>query len=174
MDEQEKIIGVHSGKCFFAADPRGSFHKIFSLTGVDFPIFKEAYLSISHANVIRGMHFQAPPYAVDKLVTILSGTALDVIFDMRKNSPTYRQIASFILREEEHSFVFIPAGCAHGFLAYEDHTTLLYHITQPYAPAFDSGIRFDSFEFQWPLSEQPILSERDLLMPPFNESNNPF
>lgn len=174
MTTTGKIVGVYARKCFFVEDLRGSFHKIFSFTEERFPVFKESYLSVSHKNVIRGMHFQTPPYAVDKLVTILSGTALDVIFDMRKNSPTYRQIATFTLNAEEHTFVFIPAGCAHGFLALEDHTALLYHVTQPYAPAFDSGIRFDSFGFQWPLSDEPILSKRDLLMPPFEERSNPF
>ena len=174
MANDGKILGVYTGKCFFSEDLRGSFHKIYSFSGSEFPVFKESYLSISHSNVIRGMHYQAPPHAVNKLVTILSGSALDVVFDMRRDSPTYRQIATFTLKAEERTFVFIPSGCAHGFLAYEDHTALLYHVTQPYAPKFDSGIRFDSFGFHWPISGTPILSDRDLQMAPFNENTNPF
>lgn len=152
-------------------DLRGSFTKIYHQglyhdAGIDFSL-KEQYISVSRKNVIRGMHFQTPPHACDKIVTVLSGRALDVILDVRPSSPTYGKFIQIGLCPETPKAVFIPKGCAHGFLALEDNTCMLYNVSAEYSPECDTGIRWDSFGFQWPVGTgEPIISKRDAALEP--------
>lgn len=153
-------------------DIRGSFTKIYHEGlylegGICFQI-REQYISVSSKDVIRGMHFQTPPYDCVKLVAVLEGAALDVILDLRPSSPTYLQTAQVELRSGQPEAVLIPAGFAHGFLALEDHTSMLYNVSEVYAPQHDTGIRWDSFGFVWPV-QQPIVSRRDQELIPLNE-----
>lgn len=167
-----KLGGVKVIRLSPSSDLRGSFTKtyhqsLYREAGIDF-VLKEQFVSVSGKNVIRGMHFQMPPCACDKLVTVLSGAALDVILDLRVSSPTYGNSIQIELRAKEPAAVFIPKGCAHGFLALEDNTCMLYNVSEEYSPQCDTGIRWDSFGFRWPV-EEPVISARDAALAPLKD-----
>jgi dTDP-4-dehydrorhamnose 3,5-epimerase len=159
------------------SDVRGSFQKIvneqiFNDFGLSCS-FKEFYYSISHKNVIRGLHFQIPPHEHTKLVFVSQGEILDVVVDLRKNSATYGKVFSTLLNEVNGKSIYIPIGFAHGFLALTDYTIVNYFQTSLYNKEADSGILFYSIDFQWPV-EKPILSERDLSFDSFTHFKSPF
>ncbi len=158
-------------------DNRGTFVKLFNSDlfeqnnlGYD---FKECFYSISKKNVIRGMHFQAPPKDHIKLVYVSYGKIIDVILDIRSNSKTYGKFISIELSSENCFIVYIPSGFAHGFLSLKNGTIVTYMQTSTYSPENDSGIKFDSFGMDWNVNE-PILSKRDLGFVSFNNFESPF
>ena len=161
---------------FHAKDERGIFVKTYhadKLTEIGFhDNFKESYYSVSYKNVIRGMHFQAPPYDHEKLVYVTSGNILDVVLDLRRNSPTFAKSVAVPLTEFGAS-VFIPKGCAHGFLTLSDTATVVYMVSSVYNSTSDSGVLWNSFDFDWPI-EKPILSERDKSFVALNNFESPF
>ena len=174
---QTPIEGLLLIKNKLFADSRGSFLKIFH---EDFfkdnylnSDFKECYFSVSHKNVIRGMHFQTPPAEHDKVVYVSKGSIIDVVVDIRTNSKSYGQYCSFELSDSKGAFLYIPIGCAHGFLSLEDNTIVNYMQTSVYNAACDCGIRYDSFGFDWGV-ENPTLSDRDQSFPTLSNLNNPF
>lgn len=172
------IPGCHEIVTEDFMDQRGVFFKTFHI-GVfqDLGLetnWKEEYFSLSHKNVIRGMHFQTPPMDHAKIVTCLSGSVVDVVLDLRKNSPTYLEYADFRLTAgTENKMVYIPTGCAHGFLALQNHTLLQYKVSSIYSPENDSGISWDSFGFDWGVNS-PIISERDIQQPSLQTFITPF
>ena len=158
-------------------DNRGSFTKLFNDNffrehGIDLSS-KEQFISVSKKFVLRGMHFQTPPYDQNKLVTCLKGSVLDVLLDLRIGSPTFGQNEAFELNEKCIESVFVPTGLAHGFLSLEDNTTMLYNTSSLYAPKSDSGIMWDSFDFDWPC-KVPIISKRDSNHPNYKDFLSPF
>ena len=154
-------------------DNRGSFMK---LASPSFPYcnvpFVEQFLTVSVKDVIRGMHFQVPPYHHYKLVTCLSGSALDLTLDLRVDSPTFGKTFSIYISPSSPS-IYIPPGIAHGFLSLAENTKILYNVTSEYNAEHDLGIHYNSFNFNWPTSS-PIVSKRDLLHPGFSEYKSPF
>lgn len=158
-------------------DDRGSFLKIFHLSSFErlglTTQFSEEYVSVSKKNVIRGMHFQTPPHEHDKIVYCLDGTITDVVLDIRKKSPTYGQYEVFALNAENPSAIFIPKGCAHGFLATSQVATLLYRVGTEHASESDLGIKWDSFGYNWDV-KNPIISKRDQLHKPLLDFESPF
>ncbi len=158
-------------------DARGDFVKTFHAgafaeLGIDFrPV--EEFFSTSHKNVLRGMHFQLPPHDHAKLVYCVRGSVLDVLLDLRKSSPTYGRVASAELSRENHHQFFIPSGVAHGFLALEDDSVMVYKTSTVHAPAHDAGIHWQSIGFDWGVTV-PIVSPRDQAFPTFSAFNNPF
>lgn len=157
-------------------DSRGSFVKtyhegLFQALGVNLDIREEFY-SVSHKNVIRGMHFQLPPHEHDKLVYCTHGAVMDVLLDLRKG-PGYGNVASTELSGENAHLVFIPKGIAHGFLALTDEALMLYKTSTVHAPEADCGIRWDSFGFDWEMAE-PIISTRDQQHSVFADFVSPF
>jgi len=159
------------------SDERGLFIKtynqeIFMQLRIDLEI-KERYYSISHKNILRGMHFQTPPEDHIKLVTVISGKILDVVLDIRKNSQTFGKCFSIEINSTEGKTIYIPKGFAHGFLSLEDDTIVEYNQTTCYSPKNDSGIRYDSFSYDWKIN-YPIISERDLAFMPFKKFKSPF
>lgn len=134
---------------------------------------KETYYSISHRDVIRGMHFQTPPYDHIKLVYVPYGSIIDVVLDIRKNSPTYGQYFSTEISNKDGKILVIPKGLAHGFKSLEDNTNVTYMQTSCYAPNNDFGIRYDSFGFEWEC-ESPKLSDRDKSFPTISQFDSPF
>lgn len=159
------------------ADARGSFVKTFHL-----PTFAahglrtdwaEEYRSSSRPGVIRGMHFQTPPADHAKLVFCLEGEVLDVVVDLRRGSPTHGEHRSITLDAATGTGLYIPSGCAHGFLSVGDTSTMYYKVTSVHAPDRDAGLAWDSFGFAWPVAE-PILSERDRGHPPLAAFASPF
>lgn len=133
----------------------------------------EEFFSTSKKNVIRGMHFQLPPDDHAKLVYCIRGSVMDVLVDLRKNSPTYGQTASAVLSLENHHQYYIPSGVAHGFAALEDDSVMVYKTTTVHSPESDAGIRWDSFGFDWRVSN-PIISDRDKAFPALMAFNSPF
>ena len=159
------------------SDARGSFVKTFHAgffrqLGVDFQPAEE-FFSVSHKNVVRGMHFQLPPDAHAKLVYCVTGEVLDVVVDLRKSSPTFGRAASRKLSASNREMFYIPVGVAHGFLALEDNTVMVYQTSTVHAPASDAGIHWNSIGFDWPVTK-PVLSERDQNFPKLAEFNSPF
>jgi dTDP-4-dehydrorhamnose 3,5-epimerase len=159
-------------------DNRGDFVKTyqaeaFSELGISFTPVEE-FFSTSHKGVLRGMHFQLPPHEHDKLVYCVRGRVLDVLLDLRKDSPTYGKSVSAELSRENHHQLYIPRGVAHGFLSMEDESVLVYKTTTVHAPSYDTGIRWDSFGFQWPEGGNFIISTRDQQFPHQQAFNSPF
>lgn len=175
--EHEIIKEIKMIDNFNADDERGEFVKIynddaFNDCGIQMQI-QEIFYSVSHKNVIRGMHFQTPPYDHDKLVHIIAGSVKDVIVDLRKDSPTYQQSICIELSAEKKQAVYIPSGFAHGFLCLEDNTVMMYMVSEGYAAAHDAGIRWNSIDMDWNV-ENPIISKRDSKFVSLKEYPSPF
>ena len=158
-------------------DNRGSFTKIFHRD-----LFKdlkinlelgEEFYSISSKNVFRGMHFQIPPKAVDKIVTCIKGNITDYVVDLRKDSPTYKKHLSFELDGDVPKAIFIPKGLAHGFYVNSEEAIVHYKCSDVYDPACDTGITYTSFDFAKEINK-PVISEKDLNLVKFEDFNNPF
>jgi dTDP-4-dehydrorhamnose 3,5-epimerase len=162
---------IHTG---IFNDKRGRFTKLykedsFQQNGIRIPI-KEQFFTLSHKNVLRGMHFQLPPYDHSKIVTCISGSILDVVLDLRVNSPSYGKCESF---ELSGNSIFIPSGVAHGFLSLVDNSIVFYNTSTLHMPDYDSGIHWDSFNFNWPC-KSPIVSNRDKDLITFQQFDSPF
>lgn len=158
-------------------DIRGSFLKVFNedffkLNNMETD-FRESYFSVSAKNVIRGMHFQIPPFDHVKLVYINQGAISDVVLDIRKGSPTYGRYFNFRMTQEIPVLLYIPKGCAHGFLSLEDNTIVSYLQSTVYNQTCDKGIKYDSFGVDWGIIN-PVLSSRDLTFPEFSQINYEF
>ena len=158
-------------------DLRGTFVKtfhtdLFSELGIPFSPQEEFY-SVSRKGVLRGMHFQVPPHDHHKLVYCVKGEVLDVVVDLRRMSPSFGQSASLVLSEENRKLFFIPKGFAHGFLSLTEESVMVYKTDHVYVPDSDTGIRWDSFGFDWPV-EEPALSDRDLAFPPLTGFDSPW
>lgn len=158
-------------------DHRGSFTENFNKVDLEGVVghtlnFVQDNKSTSHKNVLRGLHFQAGENAQAKLVSVLRGRALDVIVDLRKDSPTFGKHFSFELSEDKHAMIFIPKGLAHGFLSLENQTVFSYKCDEYYHLESEGGIIYNDPDLgiNWgvPVSEL-ILSEKDLLLPRFKE-----
>lgn len=158
-------------------DNRGTFIKTFhsdefSKNNINLDMHEEFY-SISAKNVIRGMHFQIPPFDHDKFVYCAHGAVLDVIVDIRKNSNTFGQFYHVELNDENNLALWIPKGIAHGFLSLADNSLMFYKTSSVHNPACDSGIKWNSFGFEWPV-ENVIISEKDSKLCIFSEFDSPF
>ncbi|MGF1495720.1 MAG: dTDP-4-dehydrorhamnose 3,5-epimerase [Elainellaceae cyanobacterium] len=158
-------------------DDRGSFVKtfhqeVFTSHGLN-TTFAEEYYSVSHKNVLRGMHFQLPPMDHTKLVYCVLGKVLDVVVDLRVGSPTYGKCQQFELSADKANLVYIPPGLAHGFYVTSEIAIMMYKVSTVYAPDLDAGIRWDSIAFSWS-NENPIISQRDQNFQSFAEFNSPF
>ena len=174
-----KINGliIITPKVFF--DDRGSFFESwnsdqFNNVGIN-DIFDQDNQSISSKNVLRGLHFQNPPYAQSKLVRVIKGSVLDVAVDLRKSSPTYGKHHSLILSGENKISFYIPKGFAHGFLSLEDNTIFSYKCSGKYNKISEESLIWNDrdLEIDWGISN-PIVSEKDLNAKYFNEFKSKF
>ena len=122
--------------------------------------------SMSTKGVLRGLHFQKPPFAQGKLVRVVKGSVMDVAVDLRKGSPTYGQWESVELTEGNKFMYWIPEGFAHGFVCLEDHSVFTYKCTNVYNKASEGSIRWNDpdLNIDWNI-ENPILSEKDKVSP---------
>lgn len=133
--------------------------------------FVQANMSFNYKKgTLRGMHYQKSPYEEDKLVRCTKGALYDVIIDLRKDSPTFKQWVGVELTEENRRALFVPKGFAHGFITLKDNTEINYLVTQFYTPEADSGVRFDdpAFNIEWPITPVSV-SEKDKNHPDFKE-----
>ncbi len=131
--------------------------------------------SMSQKNVLRGLHFQKPPFAQGKLVRVVTGSVLDVAVDLRKDSVTYGQWESAVLSAENKLMMWIPEGFAHGFLVLEDNTIFQYKCTNYYNKGSESGIIWNDPDLviNWGI-ENPLVSDKDLQGINFKDFISPF
>jgi dTDP-4-dehydrorhamnose 3,5-epimerase len=160
-------------------DERGYFfesynHEKFLAEGLDLK-FVQDNESKSKKGVLRGLHFQAPPFAQGKLVRVMRGSVLDVAVDIRKKSPTYGNWESIVLSGNNKWMYWIPAGFAHGFVTLEDDTIFFYKCTNVYNKASEGSVNWNdpSLKIDWGVSE-PIISDKDKTAPGFRDFNSPF
>lgn len=158
-------------------DHRGSFVKTFQESafrklGLEVS-FKEDFYSVSRKGVLRGMHFQTPPFAQEKFVTCVAGEVLDIAVDLRAGSPTFGKHAAVRLSAEKGNGFYLPKGLAHGFLSLSEDAVVLYKVSEEYSPAHDTGVLWSSCGISWPL-EQPVVSERDSKFPTLAAFRTPF
>ena len=158
-------------------DNRGHFTKTFNVE-----LFKELnikmecaeeYFTYSDCNVFRGLHFQTPPKAIDKIVFCVNGNVNDFVVDIRKESPTYGEYVSFELNEETPKAIFVPKGLAHGFHVLSKSALMQYKVSDVFDKECDAGISYKTFPFAKNIVN-PILSERDNKFVTFEEFNSPF
>jgi dTDP-4-dehydrorhamnose 3,5-epimerase len=131
--------------------------------------------SLSSKGVLRGLHFQKPPMAQAKLVRVVRGAVLDVVVDLRKNSPTYGQSESILLDAKEKKMFFVPEGFAHGFQTLEDDTLFQYKCSNYYSKAHEMGLQWNDEDLQvsW-IEDNFIISEKDQKQQSFREFVSPF
>lgn len=158
-------------------DARGNFAEIynkrdFAKVGVTVEFVQDNHSFSAPRGTVRGLHFQLPPYAQDKLVRVVCGSIFDVAVDMRRDSPTFGQYASAILTAREGMQMFVPVGFAHGFCTLEPDTEVTYKVSNYYAPDHDAGVLWNDPDLgiAWPIAEEDaVLSEKDKVQPRFAE-----
>ncbi len=155
-------------------DPRGFFKETYQFDAFAAHGIQERFvqdnLSVSARDVLRGMHFQAPPLAQAKLVSVIKGTILDVVVDLRQDSPTFQKWAAIEIAAERHQALYIPVGFAHGFLALENDSYVTYKTSAPYSPEHERGIRWNDPDIGivWPIAS-PQVSAKDAALPFIDE-----
>lgn len=173
------VIEVHADK---HGDARGFFSEVynrdeFAAGGVHCTFVQDNHSLSTAKGVLRGLHFQTPPFAQDKLVRVTSGRVFDVAVDIRHGSPNFGKWVGAELSAENWKQLFVPAGFAHGFLALSEKVEFLYKVSAPYSPAHDRSIRFDDPDIavNWPLGDmRPILSNKDQEAPLLSEITTGF
>ena len=160
-------------------DDRGFFSESYSrraLAGHGITIdFVQDNHSLSHqVGTVRGLHFQSPPHAQDKLVCCGRGRLFDVAVDIRKGSPTYGQWFGAELSFENGKQLLVPAGFLHGFLTREPDTEIIYKCSDYYAPDCDGAVHWDSCGIDWAFEGDPVISPKDAAAVALAEFDSPF
>ena len=159
-------------------DARGHFFESFNAaafvaaTGHSAPFIQDNQ-SRSRQGVVRGLHFQLPPFAQGKLVRVLTGAVFDVAVDIRRSSPNFGHWVGEVLSAENRRQLWGPPGFAHGFMALRDDTTVLYKVDAPYSRASEGAIRWDdpTLAVAWPATVTPLLSDKDAMAPLFEAAS---
>jgi dTDP-4-dehydrorhamnose 3,5-epimerase len=156
---EPKVIGDTRG-FFYESFNQAAFNKE---TGLDVSFVQDNH-SRSTKGVLRGLHYQLPPYAQGKLVRVVQGAVWDVAVDMRKSSPTFGRWVGIELTESNHRQFWMPPGFAHGFLVLSETADFLYKTTNYYAPSHDRGVIWNDIDLNinWPKEITPQLSAKDL------------
>jgi dTDP-4-dehydrorhamnose 3,5-epimerase len=162
-------------------DERGYFLESYNEKEFEQAICKVSFVqdneSKSSKGVLRGLHFQKPPFNQAKLMRCIAGRVLDVAVDIRKGSPTYGKHVAIELSGENKKQVFVPKGFAHGFSVLSKTAVITYKVDNRYAPEYDAGIRFDdeALQIDWRLPPAEVqLSEKDKDLPSFKDLDSPF
>jgi dTDP-4-dehydrorhamnose 3,5-epimerase len=165
--EETTLKGAYVVSLQLLTDARGGFARTFCKKEFQQINHQKEFVQLNHSyntfkGTIRGMHYQLPPYQEIKLIRCVKGAVLDVIVDLRANSPTFLQHVSVELSAENKKMMYVPENFAHGFQTLQDNSELIYHHTQFYAPQADTGIRFNDpmLKINWPL-EPIMVSEKD-------------
>ena len=176
-----KLDGLVVLKPTIFKDNRGYFMESYNQKNINKLIGNVSFVqdneSESFRGVLRGLHFQKPPYAQSKLVRCLKGKVLDVALDLRNESKTYGMIETFLISEENKEQLFIPKGFAHGFVVISESATLSYKVDNYYNPDSESGVLWSDLDLNidWKINKNEIIvSEKDKNLPTFNEIINPF
>lgn len=178
---QTSISGVVIIEPHLFKDDRGYFFESFSERNFNTQVREVKFVqdneSMSSYGVMRGLHFQRPPYTQSKLVRCVKGAVLDVAVDIRKGSPTYGQHVAVELTEENHRQFFVPRGFAHGFAVLSETAIFQYKCDNFYHPKADGGISIldDSLGIDWRIpTDHAILSEKDTKHPLLKDFDSPF
>ncbi|MDH0367149.1 dTDP-4-dehydrorhamnose 3,5-epimerase [Brucella anthropi] len=154
-------------------DDRGFFSetynaKSFADAGIDLNFVQDNHSYSAAKGVVRGLHYQLPPFAQDKLVRVTRGAILDVAVDIRKSSPSFGKWVSLEVTAEKWNQILVPKGFAHGFMTLVENTEVIYKVTDYYSPEHDRSIRFDdpAIGIEWPLPSSGVqLSDKDQKAP---------
>ncbi|HKJ87320.1 MAG TPA: dTDP-4-dehydrorhamnose 3,5-epimerase [Gammaproteobacteria bacterium] len=163
-------------------DDRGFFSETYNRRalaerGVELEFVQDNHSRSAEEGTVRGLHFQVPPHAQDKLVRVVRGAILDVAVDLRRGSPTCGRHVTTTISAEAWNQVLIPVGFAHGFCTLQAGTEVIYKVTDFYAPDHDRGLRWNDPQLgiDWPVSEdRAVLSEKDRDQPLWTEIETPF
>ena len=158
-------------------DDRGYFFESFNQREFEEKVCKTTFVQDNESNssygVIRGLHFQKPPFTQSKIVRVIKGSVLDVAVDLRQSSPTFGKYVSAELSEENQRQFFIPRGFAHGFLVLSEEAIFIYKVDNAYVPQAEASIRFndETIGIEWPIAEeQLLLSPKDKTAPSFRDA----
>lgn len=159
-------------------DDRGFFSetfnaKTFTEAGIDLTFVQDNHSYSAAKGVLRGLHYQLPPFAQDKLVRVTRGAILDVAVDIRKSSPTFGKWVALEVSAEKWNQILVPKGFAHGFMTLVENTEVIYKVTDYYSPEHDRSIRFDdpAIGIEWPLPSSGVqLSDKDQKAPLFADA----
>jgi dTDP-4-dehydrorhamnose 3,5-epimerase len=172
--QKTDITGLLIIKPVVFEDERGHFFEsyrkeLFEKNDIPYEFIQDNQ-SLSNKNVLRGLHYQKPPFQQGKLIRVVKGSVLDVALDIRKKSSTYGKYNSIILSEKNKLMYWIPPGFAHGFLTLEDNTILQYKCTAPYNKESEGSLLWNDpvLNIEWTL-KSPVLSDKDKIAPLFAE-----
>ena len=178
--EKEEIDGIMMFEPKVFQDTRGYFkesynEKAFNNFIDDQITFIQDNISESNRHVLRGLHFQIPPYAQGKLIQVLKGSVIDIAVDLRKASNTFGKHVKVELSSQNHRQLWIPPGFAHGFVALEDHTIFSYKCTNHYSKEHEMDLLWNDvdLDIQWGI-ENPIISDKDKNANSFKNFDSPF
>ncbi|ARE42537.1 dTDP-4-dehydrorhamnose 3,5-epimerase (plasmid) [Rhodovulum sp. P5] len=163
-------------------DSRGFFSEVynkrsFAAAGIEIDFVQDNHSLSGTVGTVRGLHYQSPPFAQDKLVRVLKGAIFDVAVDLRKGSPTYGQHVAATLTAEDWTQILVPIGFAHGFMTLEPDTEVVYKVSNYYAPDNDHGILWDdpALGIDWPLKGIDFeVSDKDRVQPKLADITSPF
>lgn len=159
-------------------DDRGFFSetynaKSFAEAGIDLTFVQDNHSYSAAKGVVRGLHYQLPPFAQDKLLRVTRGSILDVAVDIRRSSPTFGRWVAQEVSAEKWNQILVPKGFAHGFMTLVENTEVIYKVTNYYSPEHDRSIRFDdpAIGIDWPLPSSGVqLSDKDRKAPLFADA----
>jgi dTDP-4-dehydrorhamnose 3,5-epimerase len=164
------VVQIHAEK---RTDERGFFARTwcaeeFKQAGLDARLVQCSISFNARKGTLRGMHYQLAPYAETKLVRCTMGAIYDVVLDLRRESPTFKKWTGMTLTAENREMVYIPTGCAHGFVTLEDRSEVFYQMSESYHPQAARGVRWNdpAFGIEWP-EAVAVISERDRTLPDF-------
>ena len=163
-------------------DHRGYFSEVYrkellSRKGIDAEFVQDNHSLSAEPGTVRGLHFQAPPFAQDKLVRVVRGAVFDVAVDIRMDSSTYGRHVGVVLSAEAWNQVYVPIGFAHGFMTLEPDTEVVYKVSNYYAPDHERGLLWNdpALGIEWPISEpRAVLSDKDRGYPRLADLFTPF
>jgi dTDP-4-dehydrorhamnose 3,5-epimerase len=164
------------------ADARGLFcetynRRTLASRGIHLDFVQDNHSISTERGVVRGLHFQLPPFAQAKLIRVIRGAAFDVVVDIRRASPTFGNHVSAMLTADNWHQVFVPAGFAHGFCVLEPDTEVIYKVSSPYSPEHDRGLMWNDpdLAIAWPVAPgEAKLSEKDLRHPRLRDADELF
>lgn len=163
-------------------DHRGFFSEVYSKralvqAGIEIDFVQDNHSLSAEKGTVRGLHFQTPPFAQDKLVRVARGAVFDVAVDLRRGSPSYGRHVSAVLSAEAWNQLLVPIGFAHGFMTLEPDTEVIYKVSNFYAPDHDEGLLWNDpdLDIGWPLDPgMAVLSSKDRNLQRLEEVESPF
>ena len=171
--KESKLKGAFIIEIDKKSDDRGFFARTWCKNEFEAQGLSTKFVQVNLAfnekkGILRGMHYQKNPYEEVKLVRCTRGALYDVIIDIRKDSPTYKQWIGIELTQDNYRMLYIPEGFAHGYQTLQDHTEIIYQVSQFYTPNAEGGVRWDdpTVNIVWPETEERNISSKDQMWPP--------